>query len=228
MRSIVFDSGPIISLATNILLWLLGNLKERYGGEFLIPTEVEYELVQHPIQTKSFKLEALQVNREINKGNLTVIDDDKIHIIKKELLTLANTSFFVRGVPVQIVQEGEMAAIATALAYSSDAIVIDERTTRHLIEDPEKIAEKLSDRLHARVDIDRSKLKLLRDKISGLKVIRSIELAMIGYELGWFDKYLTKDKDAKKILLEAILWGIKIRGASISQEELDRIVRMEK
>ena len=68
----------------------------------------------------------------------------------------------------------------------------------------------------------------LREKIGNLKIIRSIELAIAGYKLGWFDGYLTKDKEARKILIEAILWGIKLRGAAISQEEIDKIVRLEK
>lgn len=228
MKSIVFDAGPVISLATNGLLWLLENLKERYSGEFLIPKEVEFELVQKPIETKRFKLEALQVNREINKKVLTVVDEDKIHMIKKELLMLANTCFYVRNTPLKLVQEGEMAAIAVALIYNSDAIVIDERTTRGLIEDPDKLVARMSERLHTKITVNKENLEQLRKRIGHLKVIRSIEMAMVGYELGWFDKYLTKDKNARKILLEAILWGIKIRGASISQDEIDRIVRMEK
>jgi predicted nucleic acid-binding protein len=228
MRAIVFDTGPIISLATNSLLWLLGNLKERYGGDFLIPKEVEFELVQKPIETKRFKLEALQVNREINKGNLKVVDDEKIHIIKRELLMLANTCFYANGTPIQVVQEGEMAALAAAMIYEAEAVVIDERTTRMIIENPNKLANYMGERLHTKISINKNNLQQLLKRIGNLKVIRSIELAMVGYELGWFDKYLTQEKNARKILIEAILWGIKIRGASISQKEIDKIVNLEK
>ena len=228
MKSITFDTGPIISLATNNLLWLLGNLKERYGGDFLIPKEVKLELVENPIETKRFKLEALQVNREINKGNLKVVDNPNIQNIKEELLQLINGCFSARNTTIKIVHQGEMAAIATALAYNSDAIVIDERTTRELIENPDRLAALMSRKLHARVNVNRSSINKVRLIIGNLKVIRSIELAIIGYELGWFDKYLTQDKYARKTLIEAILWGIKVRGASISQQEIDRIVKLEK
>lgn len=228
MKSIVFDTGPIISLATNSLLWLLGNLKERYTGDFIIPKDVEFELVQKPIETKQFKLEALQVNREINKGNLKVVSDEKINILKQELLNLANNCFFARGFPLKIVQMGEMSAVAAAIIYNADAIVIDERTTRQLIENPMKIAEFLGHRLKTNIKVNNENLKRLKEKFGTLRVIRSIELAIAGYELGWFDKYLTQDKEARKTLIEAILWGIKIRGASISQNEIDRIVKIEK
>ncbi|HME87304.1 MAG TPA: hypothetical protein VKE88_02735 [Candidatus Nanoarchaeia archaeon] len=227
MRSIVFDAGPIISLTTNNLLWLLNILKQRYGGEFLIPTEVENELVQKPIETKRFKLEALQVNREINRGILTVVNDEKIHIIKQELLNIANMCFLARGTPIKIVHEGEMATIATAIAYGSDAIVIDERTTRELIENPDKLAAHMSDRLHTKIEVNKKALALFKQKVGPMRVIRSIELAIISYELGLFDTYLTQDKYARKTLIEAILWGIKMRGASISQIEIDKLVRLE-
>lgn len=228
MKSIVFDAGPVISLATNSLLWLLGNLKERYKGDFLIPKDVEKELVEKPIETKKFKLEALQVNNEINNGNLKVVDDERIQSLKKEILFLANNSFKAMGNPIKILQDGEVAAIAAALVYDSDAVVIDERTARELIENPKALAELMGRRLHTKITVDRQCLDKLSLMIKGLKVIRSIELAIVGYELGWFDRYLTQGRDARKILIEAILWGIKIRGASISQREIDRIVRIEK
>lgn len=228
MKALVFDTGPIISLTTNNLLWILQKLKERYNGEFLIPKAVHYELVERPIEIKRFKLEALEVNREINKGTLKIVDDPAIQKMTQEILSLTNNCFYARGVPIKIIQEGEAAAVATALYYRADGIVIDERTMRELIESPERLAKHMSRKLETRVDVNKSNLASFKAKVDGLKVIRSIELAVIGYELGWFDSYLTQDKDARKTLKEAILWGIKMRGASISQEEIDRIVRIEK
>ena len=40
MKSLVFDAGPVISLTTNNLLWLLDVLKGDYEGEFYIPEGV--------------------------------------------------------------------------------------------------------------------------------------------------------------------------------------------
>ncbi len=227
-RSIVFDTGPVISLATNNLLWLLGKLKERYDGDFLIPNEVELELVKNSLKIKRFELEALQVNSEIRKGVLKVVNDSRIEAIKMKLSSIANNCFKARGVPLKIVHEGEMGAVAAAIVYNSDAIVIDERTTRELIENPEKLAQLMSRKLETKVEFNMECIKEIRSMIGGLKVIRSVELAIAGYELGWFDDLLTQDRDARKILIEAILWGIKIRGAAISQEEIDKIVRTEK
>ncbi len=228
MRSIIFDAGPIISLTTNNMLWLLEKLKLRYGGDFLIPHEVELELVQKPLDIKRFKLEALEVNREINNGTLKVVNDVRVKKLKEELLSMMNNCFIAKGMPIKIVHQGEIAAVAAALLYDADAIVIDERTTRELIENPEGLAELMSKHLHTNVEVDRQRLADIKERIGHLKVIRSIELAVMGYELGWFDNYLTHDKEARKTLIEAILWGIKMRGASISQQEIDRIVKIEK
>lgn len=228
MKSLVFDAGPIISLTTNNLLWLIQKLKQRYGGDFLIPKEVQYELVDKPLEIKIFKFEALEVMNEIRKGNLKVVSEPKIQALKQELLSMANGCYSAKGVSIKLVHEGEMASLATALVYNSDAVVIDERTTRELIENPEGLARLMEKRLKTKVTINSACVDRIREKIGGLKIIRSVELAMAGFELGWFDEYLPLDKDARKTLIEAILWGIKMRGAAISQEEIDRIVRLEK
>ena len=73
MRSIVFDTGPIISLTTNNLLWLLEPLKKKYKGHFHITSDVKRELIDRPLQTKKFKFEALQVMHIIKKGILVSI-----------------------------------------------------------------------------------------------------------------------------------------------------------
>ena len=72
MKTIVFDSGPIISLAMKNLLWTLEPLKKEFGGEFYIPYGVKKELIDKPLQGKKYKFEALQVLRLINLGSLKV------------------------------------------------------------------------------------------------------------------------------------------------------------
>ena len=60
-KPIIFDTGPVISLTTNNLLWVLDSLKKQYKGNFYITPTVKRELVDTPIQSKKFKFEALQV-----------------------------------------------------------------------------------------------------------------------------------------------------------------------
>ena len=41
MKSLVFDTGSVISLVMNNLLWTLKPLKKQYGGDFFIPKGVK-------------------------------------------------------------------------------------------------------------------------------------------------------------------------------------------
>ncbi len=60
-----------------------------------------------------------------------------------------------------------------------------------------------------------------------MKLIRSVELVSVAYELGLLDKYLVNVPNPKKTLLEAVLWGVKLNGCSVSEREIEEIVRIE-
>ena len=53
MRSIIFDTGPIISLTMNNLIWTLKHLKRQFKGDFLITPAVKKELIEKPFRTKA-------------------------------------------------------------------------------------------------------------------------------------------------------------------------------
>ncbi|MFC1691806.1 hypothetical protein ACFL0W_06530 [Nanoarchaeota archaeon] len=227
MKALVFDAGPVISFATNNLLWLLEDLKKKFNGSFYIPESVKYELVQRPIETKKFKFEAMQVMREIKKENLTVIKSEKIAKEKEELLELANSIFSANGKDLRIVHSGEIEAIALAKFLEAPAIVIDERTTRLLLENPEKLVNIFGHKMNAKITIDNKALKEFQIRTSGIKAIRSVELAMIAYENKMLDLYLPEIPNSHKQLIQGVLWGLKLRGCSITRKEIDQLVKME-
>ena len=227
MKSIVFDAGPVISFTTNNLLWLLEKLKQKFKGNFIITSGVHYELIQRPLETKKFKFEALQVERLVEKEILNVIDDEKIKLKAEELSNLANNSLYAQGNPIQIVQNGEMETLAFAILKNPDAVVIDERITRLLVENPEDLRALMERRLHTKVSADKNKLKMFQELTRHISLIRSVELAAIGYELGFLDEYLVDVPNAKKELLESVLWGVKLNGCSVSEEEIKQIIDIE-
>ncbi len=227
VKSLVFDAGPVISLTTNNLLWLLDYLKEEFRGEFYIPNAVKYELVDKPLASKKFKFEALQVSFRLRKGVLTKIETPKIKILADELMSLANHVFKVRGNWVKIVHYAEMEALATYILLGASAVVIDELVTRLLIEEPLELQNMLARHMRGKVFVDRRNLAKFRNWTKGINVIRSVELIVVAYERGLLDKYLLKRDHAKKILLESLLWGVKIRGAAISRREIDDIIKLE-
>ncbi len=45
--------------------------------------------------------------------------------------------------------------------------------------------------------------------------------------MGLLNKYLPTLKNARKQLLESVLWALKLNGAAISQNEIDEMVKLE-
>lgn len=227
MKSLIFDAGPVISLTTNNLLWVLDYLKERFNGDFYIPDAVKGELVDKPLASKKFKFEALQVSFRIRKAVLNVLETPQIKALAEELLELANHSFKVRGKWLQIVQYAEMEVLASAVIMNASAVAIDERTTKLLVEDPDALARMLAKHLRGKVVVNKKNLDKVRQWTKSIRIIRSVELVMIAYEKGILDKYLLDEKASRKTLVESLLWGVKLHGCAISRRELDELVALE-
>ena len=228
MKSMVFDAGPIISLAMNDLLWLLEELKKSFKGEFYISVTVKEELVDKPLSTKKFKFEALQVLKCINDGILTVITNDEIKKTTLHLLDLANNSFKAYNNPIRIVHQGEIEGLASSLFLESGAFVVDERTTRILIENPKRLWDILKNSLHTKIDVNENNLSEFQSITKATNVIRSVELVTVAYELGLLNKYLANIENPKRTLLESVLWGVKLNGCAVSRREIDEIIKLEK
>ncbi|MEK6983214.1 MAG: hypothetical protein AABX33_01460 [Nanoarchaeota archaeon] len=227
MKSLIFDAGPIISLATNNLLWILDPLKKEFNGNFFITQPVKWELIDKPLETKKFKFEAIQVEKLIENGVLEVIDNSFIREKTPLLLTTSNEIFKAYGNYIKIVHFAEMSVIAAAVSVKAEAIVIDEKTTRFAVENPKLILEILKRTLHASITINENNLKEFNNAAKNIKVIRSIELVTIAYEHGILDNFITNIPNARKNLLESVLWGVKLNGCAVTKEEIGQIVKLE-
>lgn len=233
MRPLVFDTGPIISFALNQLLWVLRELKQRYSGEFSIPEAVKEELVDKPFAGMRYRLEVFQVLELIRGGVLTVHSDSGLQSISARLEGIANRIMLAKGHPVRILQHGECEAIALAKNLGASALVVDERTTRLLIEQPEGLRRLMQAKLHTSVRMDKQALREFSALTRGIRIVRSVELATVAFELGIFERYyenlyeraITKPREE---LLEALLWGLKYRGASVAQGEIEKIIKIER
>lgn len=234
-RAIVFDTGPVISLTLNSLTWLLEPLKKRFEGNFYICPTVYQELIRKPLTTKKYKFEALQILPFIMDNTIEVYkSNDEVKEKTKYLMDIANNCFTAKGNPIKIVHTGEMEAIATALACGAETLVIDERTSRVLIENPCSLSDHFRKKLHTHIEINRDNVDRLGKEIGHLKVIRSVELAVIAYKLGLLDRYMLKEEekldeitDIRKSLLEGVLWAIKLSGCSVSRDEIYEIIDTE-
>jgi len=232
MKTMVFDAGPIISLVMNNLLWILEPLQKKFGGYFYITEAVKKEITDIPLQSKKFKFEALQVQQYLSNGVINVIPDYKIEAHTKRLIEAANHSFVAHNHFIQIVHNGEISVLAASCFLEADATVMDERTSRELVERPNILADVLSKKLHTPVKINKTNLNLFKENLSAIKIIRSFELATIAFESGLLDKYLEQDEEKsvphlRKTLLEGVLWGIKLNGCAVARSEIDEIISVE-
>lgn len=225
MKSIVFDSGTIISLVVNNLLWLLEPLKKRFNGEFYITKTVKYELVDRPIAGKKFKFEAIMIQDFIKRSILKVYDGD-LSVKMNRIMGFANKVYSTKDKYLDLVHEGEMEALALVAEIKADAFFIDERTTRMIIENPKNLMKLLKKKLHTSVKLNNENLKLFLKEVGNVNILRSTELLVLAYEFGLLDKYIASYEEEKE-LLEAVLWGAKLRGCAVSAEEIEDIIKLE-
>lgn len=228
-KSLLFDTGPLISLATNNLLWILRPLRQAFNGKFYITQAAKYELIDHPLATKRFKFEALQVLELIKTGTLEILDSPAIKSDGLQMLDSANRIYTQQKQPIIIVQHAEMQTVAAAVRNQSASIVVDERTTRLLLEAPHVLKTLLGNKMDVKVEINHDALAQFRSLVGKtVPVMRSAELVTIAYELGILDKFLADIKDARRTLLESVLWGVKVHGCSIANREIEQVLKLEK
>ncbi|MAH51129.1 hypothetical protein CMI37_35255 [Candidatus Pacearchaeota archaeon] len=222
-KFLVFDAGPIISLTMNGLLPILEKLKKEFDGEFVITPDVKKEVVDRPLKIKKYALEGVKVSHLIEKGVLVLsskfVSDSVLNREAKKILKSVNSAFRDEktGDKIGLIHEGEASLLAFAnLCKCNNVIVIDERTTRMLTEAPEKLEHLMEKKLHTDIDADIDKLK----ELERFKFIRSAELLYVAYKKNLFE--LKKNK----VLLDALLYGVKFNGAAISSREIEKIKKL--
>ena len=221
MKALFFDSGPIISLVMSRLWWVLPAMKKQFGGNFYITPAVKFELVDRPLQTKRYSLEALQVMKLIRDGTLEVYDNIPQKSITN-LIKVANSSFKIKNKSMDIIQEGELQSVVAASELNVP-VVIDERTLRLFIEDGKEMKNLLERRFHHPVVADQMKIDSFANNFKNVKIIRSIELVAISYKLGLLDPYIPKKKLGRNVLVDSVLWAVKTNGCAVTDHEIEEI-----
>ncbi|MEK6807995.1 MAG: hypothetical protein AABX75_03120 [Nanoarchaeota archaeon] len=215
--AILFDSSTLISLATTCGLTYLPQLQKIYGSDFAITNTVKAETIGKSMETLRFKYEGIRLNNLIGQ-NVLKLYEEKGHAQKIDMLmTSINSSFFAEGKPLKIVHPGEISVLVLGKISNADALAIDERTTRLVIENPEMLRDMLQSKLHTDVKINKDNLAFVSDFCKGMQVIRSAELAFAAWKSGLLG---INSKDA----LEGVLWALKFAGCAISQDEINTYI----
>lgn len=223
-KVIIFDAGALISLSMNGLLDELQKLKGIFNGEFLITKQVKSEAIDNPIKIKYFGFEALKVQQLLDDGILKMTDSYGISssLIDSEtekIMNIANGLFMNSNNKINIMQLGEASCLALSKILREktieSVIVIDERTTRMLVEKPENLKDLLERKLHTKIVLVKKEF----NHFEGFKIIRSAELMYVAWK-----KNLINVK--KGDVLGALLYALKSKGCSISEEEIGEIKRI--
>jgi predicted nucleic acid-binding protein len=224
-REVLCDSGVFISLTGSCLEKILYHLSEKFGVNFIIPPSVEEEMVKRPLtrRMKNYAFSAIKIKSAISDGIIITVNADVAGEASK-ILHAANNMFFAKGRGIQLIQMGEAEMLALAKRLDISNILIDERTTRMLIEAPFKMKEHLQEELGVNVMVDRKSLTEFSSYVKGMSAIRSCELVMLAYENGFFDHF----GDLKKQALEAAFYKVRFSGCSLRFDEIEDYMKMAK
>ncbi|MBS3075089.1 hypothetical protein J4429_01375 [Candidatus Pacearchaeota archaeon] len=222
-KYLIFDSGPIINFALNGMLPMLEKLRKEFRGEFLITKEVKNEIIDYPLTIRKYELEAMQIkdlfDRNIIKhADITPEQVDLLREKREEIMSVANSIFRSKNDNIHLLDKGECATLALcSILKEPSLVVVDERTTRMLCENPENLRKLMEKKLHVSIKARREDYEFFKK----FKIIRSAELALIACKRDLFDI-----KNPR--ILEAVLYGLKYKGCSISEQEINEIKKCKK
>src|SRR3989344_1057959 len=226
MNDLIFDTSTIISLATNNLLDIMEQLKKKFKGDFIISKAVKEEVLDHPLQIRKYKLEAIMISSLIQNNIFKIYSNINIEAKTMSLLSLCNDIFLANGRPIKILDKAEVEALVLTQLLRG-TYVVDERNIRLLVEDYRKLAQLLERKLDTKITINNQNIKQFKSEISNVNIIRSAELMTVAFELGLFKEYENKFTNKKEIL-DGILWGLRLRGCAISTDEINELIKIER
>ncbi len=224
-KAIIFDAGTLITLAMNGLLPELKDLKKIFNGKFLITDEVKKEVIDRPINTKRFELEALKLQDMLNKKILELpsslgIKPREISDNTDKYLQIANSTFSANGNNIKIVDLGEISCLALSKVLNDrkikNVIAADERTIRVLSEKPDNLKSLFQKKLKTRIKANPKNYDYFKE----FKFIRSAEIVYVAYKKGVI-------KLTGPLVLDALLYAVKYKGCAISGDEIREIERIK-
>ena len=224
MKTLIFDSGALISIAMAGLIPELKELKKIFKGKFIITKEVKSEIIDRPLTIKRFELEAMMLQELIDSGILEMpsslnVSDAEIMEKTEQIMNIANNTFTGKERSIHLIDLGESSCLALSKILTEkkieNLVIVDERTTRLLGEKPENLKKYMESKLHFSLSENKSNYKFFQ----GFKFIRSTELMYVAYKKG-----IIKIKN--KNLLDALLYALKFKGTAISDDEISEIKRI--
>ncbi len=220
-KLIICDASSLISMTESCMFGIIEELSNVYGVDFYLSPKVKFECIDNPIKMRSHALTAVRLKAALQRGSLKLTQESK-HAEINRILDISNKVFRIGRFPLRIMHLGEADMIATAKSLGTKNILIDERTTRMLVEDSEKLRKHMEREFRKKVEINENYLQKFSEIAGDLNIVRSSELVMMAYEMGHFRKYGKLEKKT----VESSLYGLKFNGCGISFSEIDEFCNM--
>lgn len=214
---IVADSSSLISLALNCMSCVLGELDVKVT----VTPAVYDEVVTRPAKSRKYALEALRIKKLFREGVISTVEANKATCDR--ILELSNSVFEAKGKALKIIHLGEAEALALVKDLGADAFLIDERTTRLLVEDPTSLEGFLAGKGKSKIRMNKERFGELSSYVPKVPVLRSTEIAALAYERGILGGMLNA---SGKNILDATLSALKYSGCSIAWSEIDEYMRI--
>jgi hypothetical protein len=217
--SVVCDASSLIALTDAGLLGALMSVEQRMKGDLLVTREVINESINNPIKVPEYSFSAVRLKRALDSGAFGLVEFSDNTFDK--ILNSANNMFYTNR-PFHLVNHGEAEMLAAAIDNNLTTMLMDERTTRALIEAPMELKNHLENEFHVRINVNQDMYAEFKEMTSGLQVIRSAEIVALANEKGYFKKY----KDLSNAAYEAALYAVKFKGCSIGFDEIKELARL--
>jgi len=221
MKRVIFDSSALISLSSSCLFNGVGKMFESEGITGIISSGVELESIINPMRVKRLELNAIRIRHGIEEGWVELVRLDKKDSSEVEnIMQKANHSLYGPKGNLSLLQLGEVEALLLAEKLGAKVVAVDERTTRMLIEEPEKLRRLISRRRHSRIQKDNQVVEELDKRFGNISFVRSCELVALAFEKGFLEDEIGSGKEA----LEAALYSLKYMGCALSSSEIERFL----
>ncbi|MFH0955134.1 MAG: hypothetical protein V1777_03450 [Candidatus Micrarchaeota archaeon] len=193
---------------------------------FLLSQSVWDESVETPTRIHRFELNAERIREAVEMEWMEIVQPtSETKQWAAKIADWANHSFLIGKKPLAILQAGEIETMALYLSLQADAMAIDERTCRMLVEEPLRLQNHIAAKYDKKVSVNQAALAPIRQQFKSALIVRSCDLLAWTYKHDLFGYELSQNPAT----LEASLFAVKTAGCAVaSREILDYINRLPK
>ncbi len=221
-KNIVCDSSGLISLADTGNLGVLKFLSAQ-GISFYITPGVKSEITTRPMSIKKYALSAIRLQKCIDDGVLRLLASVTLHEQTQRILKAANSMMYAGSKPLELLQLGEAECLSIFASASAHMLLVDEKTTRLLVENPHKLRETIQTRSSEGIRLDQARRDEFASLTRDVACLRSSELLAFAYSKGYFDDF----RNLKEEAFKASIYALRDSGCGLAASEIVEYENMD-